>query len=94
MTNRSRPARRIRGLPEHSIDRQNRMGTLSTARAGAGVGVRVNGAKAPEACRTGCTRWSGSTGAPVVLVVHPYGHVWPGDAVSRIVRFLQEQRRP
>lgn len=81
------PVLHIGGREDHQNEFTDQLASVEMAK-------RVNGAKAPEACGTGCTRWTGSTGAPVELVVHPGGHVWPQDAVTRITRFLSSQRRP
>lgn len=81
------PILHIGGREDHQNEFTEQLASVEMAK-------RVNGAKAPEACGAGCTRWTGASGAPVVLAVHPGGHIWPDDAVPRIVGFLKSQRRP
>ncbi len=42
-----------------------------------------------EACGNGCVRYPSSKGAPVVVVTHPGGHVFPPWAAGRIVTFFR-----
>jgi len=46
-----------------------------------------------EACGEGCTRYPSSKGAPVVVLVHPGGHVFPRWAGERMVKFFRSHPR-
>ncbi|MGH9442085.1 MAG: alpha/beta hydrolase family esterase [Thermoanaerobaculia bacterium] len=52
--------------------------------------LRWNGCSTPgEPCGERCTRYASSRRAPVVVVVHPGGHVFPRWAGVRIAKFFQ-----
>ena len=47
-----------------------------------------------EPCGSNCTLYSSSKGAPVETFIHPFGHIYPPQATSLIVKFFQEHWRP
>jgi polyhydroxybutyrate depolymerase len=52
---------------------------------------RVNGcSEQGQACGRGCTFYPSSKGAPVEMIVHPFGHVYPPFAATRIVNFFKQ----
>jgi polyhydroxybutyrate depolymerase len=79
----ARPVIHIAGENDRIVHFSDQKDTIQTV-------LRWNGCPSSgEACGNGCTRYASSKGAPVVVVVHPGGHVFPRWAGERIVKFFR-----
>jgi polyhydroxybutyrate depolymerase len=83
-----RPVLHIAGQTDHVVPIPDQMAAIAVARA-------LDGAAPTGApCGPGCTLYPSSKGAPVEVIVHPGGHVFPPFAAARIVEFLQAHALP
>ena len=46
-----------------------------------------------NACGDNCTIYDSTKGAPVATFIHPFGHIYPPQVTSLIVKFFQEHPR-
>lgn len=83
-----RPLLHIAGKTDRVVPISDQMAAIAAARA-------LDGAAPTGApCGPGCTLYPSSKGAPVEVILHPGGHVFPPFAAARIVEFLQAHAQP
>jgi polyhydroxybutyrate depolymerase len=80
------PLLHIAGKTDKLVPFDVQMRTVDAARG-------LDGADGGEgaSCGEGCTRYASTKKAPVVVLVHPGGHVFPSFAATRIVEFFKMQ---
>ena len=79
-----KPLLHIAGEKDQLAPFQRQQETIATAR-------QINGCSDNgQSCGEGCTLYSSSKGAPVEVMIHHGGHIYPPTAAALIVKFFQE----
>ncbi len=81
----SKPLLHIAGERDEAAPFQVQQDTIAMAR-------RINGcSEKGQPCGQGCMLYPSPKGAPVEVIIHPGGHIYPPIAPALIVKFLKEQ---